>query len=179
MKSFDVVIVGAGPAGMAAAAETSQAGLSTLVLDEQTRPGGQIYRDVEASDAARRRILGPDYDTGAELAAALRASNAEYVPGAVVWNIDGGKRIDYSAGGNSHSVSANSLVVATGAIERPTPMPGWTLPGVTSVGAVQILLKTSGIVMEDVVLVGSGPLLWLAATQLIAACRSCSRRRES
>ncbi len=169
MKSFDVVIVGAGPAGMAAAAETSQAGLSTLVLDEQTRPGGQIYRDVEASNAARRRLLGLDYETGADLAAALRASNAEYVPGAVVWNIDGGKRIDYSAGGSSHSVTANSLVVATGAIERPTPMPGWTLPGVTSVGAVQILLKTSGIVVEDVVLVGSGPLLWLAATQLIAA----------
>lgn len=169
MKSYDVVIVGAGPAGMAAAAEASRAGLSTLVLDEQTRPGGQIYRDVEASNPVRRRILGPDYDIGLGLAAALRASNAEYVPGAVVWNIDGDKRIDYSAGGSSHSVSADSLIVATGALERPTPMPGWTLPGVTSVGAVQILLKSSGIVMEDLVLVGSGPLLWLAATQLIAA----------
>ena len=169
MKSFDVVVVGAGPAGMSAAALTSRAGLSTLVLDEQVRPGGQIYRDVEASAATRRRILGPDYGTGAELTAALRASNAEYVTGAVVWNIDSDKRIDYSAGGRSYSVAASAIVVATGAIERPTPLPGWTLPGVTSVGAVQILLKTSGIVLENVVLTGSGPLLWLTATQLIAA----------
>ncbi|MCE7028087.1 NAD(P)/FAD-dependent oxidoreductase [Jiella avicenniae] len=169
MNGYDVVIVGAGPAGMACASEACSAGLSTLVLDEQPRPGGQIFRDIEVSDRKRRALLGKDYGEGARIAGAFRASGAEYVPGAVVWNIDSAKRIDYSAGGRSHSVEAKSLVVATGAIERPTPMPGWTLPGVTTVGAVQILFKTSGIVFEDVVLVGSGPLLWLAATQLIAA----------
>ncbi|NDW06945.1 NAD(P)/FAD-dependent oxidoreductase [Jiella pacifica] len=169
MNSYDVVVVGAGPAGMACATEASRAGLSTLVLDEQPRPGGQIYRDIEVSDPGRRALLGKDYGEGARIAEAFRASKAEYRSGAVVWNIDSEKRIDYSAGGRSHSVQAKSLVVATGAIERPTPMPGWTLPGVTTVGAVQILLKTSGIVFEDLVLVGSGPLLWLAATQMIAA----------
>ncbi|MBO0904137.1 NAD(P)/FAD-dependent oxidoreductase [Jiella sonneratiae] len=169
MKSYDVVVIGAGPAGMAAAVETSRAGLSTLVLDEQQRPGGQIYRDIEASDATRRGILGQDYQSGADLAAALRGSTAEYLPGAVVWNIDSAKQIDFSVRGGSQSVKAAHIVVATGAIERPTPMPGWTLPGVTTVGAVQILLKTSGVVLEDLVMVGSGPLLWLAATQMIAA----------
>ncbi|MCB8840366.1 NAD(P)/FAD-dependent oxidoreductase [Aurantimonas sp. VKM B-3413] len=169
MRRYDVVVIGAGPAGMACAAEASRAGLSTLVLDEQCRPGGQIYRDIEAADARRRGILGSDYETGADLAAELRASKAEYLPGAVVWNIDSEKQIDFSMDGGSRSVEAGHIVVATGAIERPTPMPGWTLPGVTTVGAAQILLKTSGVVMEDLVLVGSGPLLWLAATQLIAA----------
>ncbi|ORE94886.1 FAD/NAD(P)-binding oxidoreductase [Aurantimonas sp. 22II-16-19i] len=169
MNSYDVVIVGAGPAGMACATEASRAGLSSLVLDEQPRPGGQIFRDIEVSDDKRRALLGKDYGEGAQLAEAFRASGADYVSGAVVWNVDSAKRIDYSADGRSHSVEARSLVVATGAIERPTPMPGWTLPGVTTVGAAQILLKTSGIVFEDLVLVGSGPLLWLAATQMITA----------
>ena len=168
-KTYDVVVIGAGPAGMACAIEASGAGLSTLVLDEHQSPGGQIYRDVEAVDAARRKILGPDYGVGADLAEKLRASKADYLPGAVVWNIDSQKRIDYSVAGSSRSVQAGTLVIATGAIERPTPMPGWTLPGVTTVGAAQILLKTSGVVFEDLVLVGSGPLLWLAAAQLIAA----------
>lgn len=169
LPAYDVVVIGAGPAGMVCATEASRAGLSTLVLDEQPRPGGQIYRDIEASDSGRRKILGKDYEAGADLASGLRASTAEYLPGAVVWNIDSEKQIDFSAAGGSRSVKAATIVVATGAIERPTPMPGWTLPGVTTVGAVQILLKTSGVVMEDLVLVGSGPLLWLAATQLIAA----------
>ena len=169
MKTYDAVIIGAGPAGMACAIEASSAGLSILVLDEQQRPGGQIYRDVEAVKAARRKILGPDYAVGADLAEKLRASKADYTSGAVVWNIDSERRIDYSVAGRSRSVQARALVVATGAIERPTPMPGWTMPGVTTVGAAQILLKTSGVVFDDLVLVGSGPLLWLAATQLIAA----------
>ncbi len=169
MNSYDVVIVGAGPAGMACASEARSAGFSTLVLDEQPRPGGQIFRDIEVADEKRRALLGKDYGDGVRIAEAFRASGAEYRAGAVVWNIDSAKRIDYSAGGRSYSVETKSLVVATGAIERPTPMPGWTLPGVTTVGAVQILLKTSGIVLEDLVLVGSGPLLWLAATQLITA----------
>ena len=169
MKTYDVVIIGAGPAGMACANEAASNGLSTLVLDEQARPGGQIYRGVEAADERRRALLGAEYAVGAELVEGLRKSGADHVSCAVVWNIDSEKRIDYSADGRSHSFSANSLVVATGAIERPTPMPGWTLPGVMTVGGVQILLKTSGIVLEDLVLVGSGPLLWLTARQLLAA----------
>ena len=66
-------------------------------------------------------------------------------------------------------MTAGALVVATGATERATPLPGWTLPGVMTAGAVQILLKVHGIVEEDVVFVGSGPLLWLIASQMVAA----------
>ncbi|MCF3935203.1 NAD(P)/FAD-dependent oxidoreductase [Acuticoccus sp. M5D2P5] len=169
MTRYDLVVIGAGPAGMAAAIEADKAGLSVLVLDEAPAPGGQIYRAVEATDAARRTILGADYAHGAELAKAFRASGATYRAGASVWNVSPEKVVDYSTGDGSRQVEAGAIIIATGAVERSTPMKGWLLPGVTTAGAMQILLKAHGVVEPDTVFVGSGPLLWLIASQMIAA----------
>jgi NADPH-dependent 2,4-dienoyl-CoA reductase/sulfur reductase-like enzyme len=167
--THDLAIIGAGPAGMAAAIEARAWGLSVVVLDEQGAPGGQIYRAIETTDAVRRKILGPDYTAGAPLAEAFRASGATYLANATVWNVDHDLGVDYSRDGGSARVTARALVVATGAIERPTPLPGWTLPGVTTAGALQILLKAHGAVSEGAVLVGQGPLLYLIAAQMLEA----------
>ncbi|MCC9620406.1 NAD(P)/FAD-dependent oxidoreductase [Thalassospira sp. MA62] len=170
MNTYDVAIIGAGPAGMGAAIEATKNGLSAIVLDENPAPGGQIYRSIETVSAERAAILGPEYIAGQSLAADFRASKSDYVAGATVWNIDSGLKVHYSlAGKGSAQITAKSLVVATGAIERPTPMPGWTLPGVTTAGALQILLKAQGAINDDVVLVGSGPLLYLVANQMLTA----------
>ncbi|WP_417260895.1 MULTISPECIES: NAD(P)/FAD-dependent oxidoreductase [Alphaproteobacteria] len=170
MRSFDVAIIGAGPAGMAAAIEVTKNGLSAIVLDEQPAPGGQIYRAIEKASDERIEILGKDYLAGRELVNAFRTSGANYIPGASVWNIDQDLNLDYSVvNRGSTQIDAKSLIVATGAIERPTPMPGWTLPGVTTAGALQILLKAHGAVNDDVVLVGGGPLLYLIASQMLVA----------
>lgn len=169
MKTYDVAIVGAGPAGMAAATRAVHLGLSAVVLDEQSGPGGQIYRAIEQADTPRKAALGADYAAGEALATAFRASKADYLSDAVVWNVDTDLTIDYSRGGASSQVRAGALVVATGAIERPTPLPGWTLPGVTTVGALQILLKANGVLNDDAVLVGCGPLLYLVAAQMVEA----------
>jgi len=166
---IDVVVIGAGPAGLCAATRAAQAGLSVVVLDEQAAPGGQIYRAVEAASAARRRILGPDYEKGLDIVAAFRRSEAKLISGATVWNVATDKLIDFSQSGQAQCVRARAVVAASGALERPSPMPGWTLPGVTTVGALQILLKSAGMVPDGVVLAGAGPLLWLVAAQLIAA----------
>lgn len=169
MTHYDLAIIGAGPAGMSAAVEATQAGLSVIVLDEQAAPGGQIYRSVENADSGRLRILGPDYADGGKLAAQFRVCPAIYVPNATVWNVTRDIRLTYSKAGSSHEISADAVVVSSGAIERPTPMPGWTLPGVMTAGAFQILLKAHGLVADGVVLVGSGPLIWLIAAQMVAA----------
>jgi NADPH-dependent 2,4-dienoyl-CoA reductase/sulfur reductase-like enzyme len=169
MKTFDVAIIGAGPAGMATAVEADKAGLSAIVLDEQAAPGGQIFRGIEQADARRLEILGKDYAEGRTITNAFRRGGIDYLPGATVWNIDSDLTIDFSRSGGSSQVGAKSLVVATGAIERPTPMPGWTLPGVTTAGALQILLKAHGMVGDDVVFIGSGPLLWLISSQMVEA----------
>jgi len=174
MSEPDVAIVGAGPAGLAAAAVTAAAGLSTVVLDDQDAPGGQIWRAAGAvrQDRARSRILGRSY-AGAQAAikaaaaagAVLRSScdliDATPAP-ALVW-------LDRGAGG-LHEAAPRALLLATGARERPVAFPGWTLPGVMNVGAMQIALKQGGAVpVGPVVLMGQGPLLLLVLAQLAKA----------
>jgi len=166
---YDAAIIGAGPAGMAAATTLARHGARTLLLDEQPGPGGQIYRGIEAASPSLRRILGADYARGARLAADLRAGTAEYAPGSAVWHVAPGREIYFTRAGLSHCVTAETLILATGAMERPMPVPGWTLPGVFTAGGLQVLLKAAGIVNHGVVLAGSGPLLYLLAAQYVAA----------
>ena len=172
-EPVDLAIVGAGPAGLAAAATAVELGLKTVLLDEQTEPGGQIYRAIE-SVAARRSdhldILGPDYAAGLELARGFRASGAHYLPQRTVWQIDEDRNVFASGPDGMEVIAAKRVVVAVGAMERPVPMPGWELPGVMTCGAVQTMLKASSLVPQGrVMVVGLGPLLLLIAQQLASA----------
>jgi NADPH-dependent 2,4-dienoyl-CoA reductase/sulfur reductase-like enzyme len=170
MSVYDVAVVGAGPAGMAAAIEMSSAGLSVLVLDEQAAPGGQVHRAIEA-----RKHESDDDRNGASLIAAFRASAATLWSEAAVWQIEKSPDgllffIYLNRAGATRRVMARQLVISTGAIERPVPIKGWTLPGVMTVGAAQILLKTGeNVPSGKVVIAGQGPLPLLYATQLIKA----------
>ncbi len=165
-----LVVIGAGPAGLSAAAEATAAGVETLLLDEQAVPGGQIYRAVGRANPDRRTILGADYADGAGLLPVLKSSQLDYRPGASVWQVTPEREVFYTVAGKATAVRAARMVLATGAMERPMPFPGWTLPGVMSAGAAQILLKSSGLVPDgEVVLAGSGPLLFLIANQILNA----------
>lgn len=166
----DFLIIGGGPAGLAAAIEADGLGLSTLVLDEQQAPGGQIYRGIESVHPETRAVLGDDYGQGAALAEAFRASNAEYRPGASVWRVDEDGTVAFSQEGKGATARGTRVLVATGAMERPVPIPGWTLPGVMTAGGAQVLLKSSGMVPSGpVVVAGCGPLALLITQQLIRA----------
>jgi len=175
---YDVAVIGAGPAGLAAATVAAQHALATVVLDEQATPGGQIYRALTTCSASRRAIIGDDYARGTAVIDAFRQSGATYVPDATVWATqrrdDGCWEIGVSHGPpaarNVRFVAARAVILATGALERPFPVPGWTLPGVMTAGAAQVLLKSSGIVGKGrIVLAGTGPLLWLLASQYLDA----------
>jgi hypothetical protein len=170
METRDVVVLGAGPAGLAAATLAAQAGASTLLVDENPAPGGQIYRAVTETPAKDKRILGADYWSGERLVEAFAASGAEAMYGTTVWSLDPDRVLGISRGGKAHLLQADRVIVATGAQERPFPIPGWTLPGVMTVGAAQTLLKASGILPAGrTVIAGLGPLLWLYAAQVLRA----------
>ena len=168
--SYDVAVVGAGPAGLTAATVCAGAGLSTVLFDEQPAPGGQIYRAITQTPVRRHSVLGNDYWYGARVVRGFQASGAQYVPGATVWSLSREREIGVSIDNAARLTQAKRVIIATGALERPVPIPGWTLPGVMTAGAAQILLKSAGLVPQGrTVLAGCGPLLWLLAWQYFNA----------
>jgi NADPH-dependent 2,4-dienoyl-CoA reductase/sulfur reductase-like enzyme len=164
----DLAVIGAGPAGLAAGILAAEVGLQTTLIDVQDSPGGQIYRAIERAEADTR--FGPDYLAGRPLAAALRASRVDYRLGTTLWHVAPEGSLLLETAGRAETLTTRRVLLATGALERPVPIPGWTLPGVMTAGAAQILFKSSGLVPEGrVVLAGQGPLLYLLAGQLARA----------
>ncbi|HTI82579.1 MAG TPA: NAD(P)/FAD-dependent oxidoreductase [Acetobacteraceae bacterium] len=167
-----VVVIGAGPAGLAAATLLADQQVPVLLLDEQPAPGGQIYRNIERAAAMPEllKALGRDYQLGTQLAQRFRASGAKYQPGTQVWQVTPQREVWFSQSGHSQQIRADAVILATGAMERPVPVPGWTLPGVITAGALQIMLKSSALVPDEpFVIAGSGPLLYLLVQQCLSA----------
>jgi len=169
-SSYDLAVIGGGPAGLAAAALAARAGVSTVLFDENPGVGGQIYRGITSAPIKNRAVLGEDYWAGAELAAQAKASGALIVTGATVWSLDPTRQVGVSIAGEARMIEARRVIIATGSLERPFPIPGWTLPGVMTAGAAQTALKAHGLVPDGrVLLAGCGPLLWLLAAQMLRA----------
>lgn len=169
-KHYPLVIVGAGPAGLAAAVVAVEQGIDVALLDEQSAPGGQIYRGMESIPDNRAGLLGAEYQRGRQLIAAFRDSGVDYYPDTQVWSLDSKRQIGLLNNNTARMISADQVLLSSGAMERPVPFPGWTLPGVMNAGAGQILFKAHGIVPSgEVVLAGSGPLLLLLAWQYLHA----------
>jgi thioredoxin reductase/bacterioferritin-associated ferredoxin len=176
---YDLVVVGAGPAGLSAASAAAAFGLKVLLCDENGSPGGQIYRGIAQASAAMKQRLGPDYAAGAAIVARFMNSSASYAPRTTVWSVApheteageaSGLEIGLSLAGAARLVRSRRVILATGALERPFPVRGWTLPGVMTAGAAQIALKTAALVPNGrTIIAGTGPLLYLLASQLIGA----------
>lgn len=167
---YPLVIIGAGPAGLAAATVAAQHGLEVAVLDEQAMPGGQIYRAIESVPESQSQQLGGDYQRGGQLVTEFRASGAHYFSRTSVWSLNQQREIGLNQNDECRVITADRVLLATGAMERPVPFHGWTLPGVMNAGAGQILFKQNGLLPEDgLVLAGSGPLLLLLGWQYLHA----------
>lgn len=167
---YDLAIVGAGPAGLSAATQASALGLAVALFDEQAHPGGQIYRSIEVASDEARRVLGPDYVRGSALVARFRESRTTYYPRATLSYVGSDLTLGVVRNDRLETYACGALIIATGALERPFPIPGWTLPGVFTAGGVQALLKGSALVPQGrIAIAGSGPLTYLVTAQLLDA----------
>lgn len=162
------LVVGAGPAGIAAAGVLVRAGADVTLVDENPRPGGQIHR--RPADGLRidmRRLLSRSleaYDAFHAKADAL-CEAVDYRPSTLVWSARDGEA-HLASDSRSVSLGYDALVLATGAVDRVAPVAGWTLPGVFSLGGAQVLLKGQGcLIGSRTVFCGASPLLYLAALQ--------------
>ncbi|KIG10090.1 FAD-dependent oxidoreductase [Caballeronia concitans] len=153
---FDILIIGAGPAGLHAARVAADAGVKVGVIDDNALPGGQIWRQ------------GPQHAPKGEARAAIdalsRHANITRLCGTRVVHSLGDKKLLVEGAARGYQVGYDKLIVATGARERFLPYPGWTLPGVTGAGGLQALIKGGmPVAGQRIVIAGTGPLLWAAA----------------
>jgi len=167
-----VAIVGAGPAGLRAAEVLVAAGLRPVLVDEAPRVGGQVYRQPHP---ALKRPLKAMYGAQAGAASALFARwlalqpQVDHRPDTLVWQVED-RRLHLLSQGRPDTLAFDALVLATGATDRVMPFPGWTLPGVFTLGGAQVLLKSQAMLLGPrIVFAGSGPLLYLVASQYVKA----------
>jgi NADPH-dependent 2,4-dienoyl-CoA reductase/sulfur reductase-like enzyme len=195
----DVVVVGAGPAGLAAACRAAEAGASVVLLDEAPAPGGQVWRrplgagDADGADdgnhaatrlarawlerfatsgarfLARATVIDV-IEAPSEVTACGAPPDASAPDAATGAAAAPGATLLVDHAGRGLRVEARRLVIATGARERFLPFPGWTLPNAVGVGGVQALLKSGAALGgRRVVIAGSGPLLLPVAAALARA----------
>ena len=182
LERYDVVIVGAGPAGMSAGLLLSKSGLKVAVIDEQNRKGGQVLRQPPATFYVKNWLAGRIYKPLKDLLAKVEAggdNRIEWITGATVWGLfrdhedivrGNGFRLGILRQGRACMVYADRVLLACGCYEAPAAIPGWTLPGVMGTGAIQTLLKSQQVLAgEKIVLSGSHPLQLIVAEQLVDA----------
>jgi NADPH-dependent 2,4-dienoyl-CoA reductase/sulfur reductase-like enzyme len=164
----DVLVVGGGPAGLAAAAQAAAAGLSVTLVDERVTLGGQIFKrmgpgfEVESPGA-----IGRDYAAGAQLIASVTSADIEVRLRTAVLALEGLTAIVCEDESKTSTIEAQRIILAPGAYDRPVAFPGWTLPGVLTAGGAQTLVKTQRVLPgERIVFAGSGPVALAFPAQL-------------
>ena len=171
MKRYDLIVIGAGPAGLSAAIEGAKAGMRTVVFDENEKPGGQLFKQIHkffGSKEHKAKIRG--INIGTELLDEAEKAGVEVNLSSTVIGIYPEKCISVNKGDHIENYRAESIIVATGAAERMIPFKGWDLPGVLGAGAAQTMMNLHGVMPgKKVVMVGTGNVGLVVSFQLLQA----------
>lgn len=171
MKRYDMIIVGAGPAGLSAAIEAAKHGLQVVVYDENAKPGGQLFKQIHkffGSKEHKAKIRG--FHIGEELLAEASALGVTVVLNAIVIGIFPEKEVTVKIENRVEHVKGDTILIATGASENMVTFPGWTLPGVIGAGAAQTMMNLHGTMPgKRVLMLGSGNVGLVVSFQLMQA----------
>lgn len=166
----DLLIIGAGPAGLMAAKTAAEAGLQVLVVDERAKAGGQYFKQPGSGFGVDEARLDKQFREGRALFRETEAAGVTFLFDGTVWGIFGPGDVAVATPEASYRIAAKKLVLAPGAYERSAPFPGWTMPGVITTGAAQTLLRSAQVSPGRRVLVaGNGPLNIQLARELSRA----------
>ncbi|MEE8817212.1 MAG: FAD-dependent oxidoreductase [Lachnospiraceae bacterium] len=168
---YDLLVVGAGPAGLSAAIEAASHGLSVVVFDENARPGGQLFKQIHkffGSKEHRAKIRG--FRIGQQLLAEADEKGVQVVLNATVIGLYQDRELVVRIGDAIHHVKGDAILIATGASENMVTFPGWTLPGVMGAGAAQTMMNLYGVKPgKKVLMLGSGNVGLVVSFQLLQA----------
>lgn len=164
----DVLVVGAGPAGLTAARALALAGADVIVADERLHPGGQFFKPLAPSHHADLAVLDSQFRDGAVLRRSAELAGVRILSETTVWAAFGPHEVAAVVAGRSTIFRPRRLMLATGAYEQPWPVPGWTLPGVMTVGGLQTLARSYRVAPgRQIVIAGNGPLCLQTAVELL------------
>jgi glycine/D-amino acid oxidase-like deaminating enzyme len=164
----DVLVVGAGPAGLTAARDLALAGANVMVADERLHPGGQYFKPLAPSQVVERKRLDRQFRQGLALHEAALRAGAHILNDTTVWAAFSPTEVAAIVEGRSTLFRPKRLILATGAYEQSLPVPGATLPGVMTVGALQTLARSYRVAPgERIVIAGNGPLCLQTAAELL------------
>ncbi len=166
----DMLVVGGGPGGLAAAAATAEAGAHVVLVEERARLGGQYFKQPSAAFEVDERALDAQYRRGRESIRRVEQAGVVVLSGTQVWAATSPHELLAIGEGRALALRPRRLVIATGAYERGVPLPGWTLPGFMATGAAQTLMRAYQVLPGRRVLVsGNGPLNVQVAAELVRA----------
>jgi NADPH-dependent 2,4-dienoyl-CoA reductase/sulfur reductase-like enzyme len=166
------VVVGAGPAGLCAAIELKKAGAPVILMDENAKPGGQLFKQIHKFFGSREHKAGVrGFDIGKELLDESLSLGMDVRLSTEVVGIEAGLKIwAVEKRQRSYTMDAGALILATGATENSLSFPGWTLPGVMTAGCAQTLINVHRVLPgKRVLMVGSGNVGVIVAYQLMQA----------
>jgi thioredoxin reductase/NAD-dependent dihydropyrimidine dehydrogenase PreA subunit len=171
MKRYDLIVIGAGPAGLSAASEAAGQGLSVIVFDENAKPGGQLFKQIHKFFGSKEhRAKERGFRIGRQLLEEAEQLGVKVVLEATVLGIFANHAVTVMHGEQLEHYQANRIIVATGASENMTPFPGWTLPGVIGAGAAQTMMNLHGVKPgKRILMVGSGNVGLVVGYQLLQA----------
>ncbi|MBQ3784122.1 MAG: FAD-dependent oxidoreductase [Lachnospiraceae bacterium] len=171
MKRHELIVIGAGPAGLSAAIEAKKTGMDVIVFDENERPGGQLFKQIHkffGSKEHHAKVRG--FKIGQELLKEAQDLGVRVELNATVMGIYENKEVTVKKSGEVDHYKADAIIIATGAAENMIPFKGWNVPGVIGAGAAQTMMNMQGVQPgSKILMVGSGNVGLVVSFQLLQA----------